>query len=129
MAMSDESIEKAEEAASDARSWWDEEWGKFPTCGLDDDGTPNFWSVPEDSGVYSEDWKTGQGLARDTVAQMQNFPEGSTALRRILGAMDFNSNIGQGFLTRIEDMLTRPEIYLENLEPGSVQAKLRGEAE
>jgi hypothetical protein len=29
-------------------------------------------------------------------------------------------------MTRIEDMLTRPEIYLESLEPGSVQRKLRG---
>ena len=129
MATSENSFKDAEEAATDARTWWDEEWSKFPTCKLDEDGTPNFWAVGEDSGIYADDWKTGQGLARDTVAQMQNFPEGSTALRRILSVMDFNSNVGQGFLTRIEDMLTRPEIYLDNLEPGAVQAKLRGETE
>ena len=129
MATSENTFKDAEEAATDARSWWDEEWSKFPTCKLDEDGTPNFWAVGEDSGIYADDWKTGQGLARDTVAQMQNFPEGSTALRRILSVMDFNSNVGQGFLTRIEDMLTRPEIYLDDLEHGAVQAKLRGETE
>ncbi len=31
------------------------------------------------------------------------------------------------FVTRIEDMLTRPEVYLDSLEPGSVQRKMRGE--
>ena len=129
MVTSASSDQNWEQAADDARSWWDDEWAKFPTIQVDEDGTPNYWAVSEDSGVYSDDWQIGQGLARDTVAQMQRFPEGSTALRRILRAMDFNSTIGQGFLTRIEDMLTRPEVYLENLEPGSVQAKLRGESE
>jgi hypothetical protein len=34
--------------------------------------------------------------------------------------------VAQGFFNRLEDMLTKPEVYLESLEPGSVQAKLRG---
>ncbi len=113
-------------AASDER-WWNEQWLKFPTVSVDSHGTWHYWDVPTDHGIYSEDWQTGQGLARDTVAQMQAFPEGSTVLRRILREMDFNSTVGQGFLTRIEDMLTNPEIYLESLEPGAVRAKMRGE--
>ncbi len=114
--------------AEDLRDWWNDEWARFPTIGLKDDGTPDYWAVPEDTGIFNEDWNTGQGLARDTVAQMQRFPEGSTALRKILRALDHNSTIAQGFLTRIEDMLTRPSVYLESLEPGAVAAKLRGES-
>jgi hypothetical protein len=41
--------------------------------------------------------------------------------------IDLESTVGQGFMTRIEDMLTHPDVYLESLEPGSVQRKLRGE--
>ncbi len=41
--------------------------------------------------------------------------------------IDFDSTVAQGFLTRIEDMLANPAVYLESLEPGSVQRKLRGE--
>ena len=117
-----------EAEADDARSWWNEEWARFPTILLNEDGAPNYWSVPAETGVFNEDWATGQSLARETVAQMQRFPEGSTALRKILRAMDHDSTIAQGFLTRIEDMLTRPSVYLESLEPGAVAAKLRGEA-
>ena len=114
----------AQEAQANA-DWWNEEWLKFPTISLDRDGQWHYWDVPEDSGVYNEDWRTGEGLARDTVAQMQRFMAGSSALRRILGEIDFNSIIGQGFITRIEDMLANPSLYLESLEPGSVQAKLK----
>ena len=42
--------------------------------------------------------------------------------------MDFNSTIAQGFLNRIEDMLTNPDLYLESLEPGAVRAKLERSA-
>ena len=107
--------------------WWNQEWLKFPTISLDDEGQWHYWDVTEDSGVYSDDWKLGEGLARDTVAQMQRFPDGSSALRRIMREIDFNSTVAQGFLTRIEDMLTNPQVYLDSLEPGSVQRKLRGE--
>jgi hypothetical protein len=65
-------------------------------------------------------------MARDTVAQMQRFPEGSSVLRRIIRDIDLNSSAGQGFVNRLEDMLTRPDVYLESLEPGAVRAKLRG---
>ena len=115
-------------AAADARSWWNQEWARFPTIALDDDGMPNYWSVSPDTGVYGDDWNTGQALARDTVAQMQRFSEGSAAFRRIVRAMDLSSTVAQGFLTRIEDMLTHPDIYLDSLEPGALEAKMRGPA-
>ncbi|MDH3594327.1 MAG: hypothetical protein OEM93_05690 [Rhodospirillales bacterium] len=105
--------------------WWHQEWLKFPTISLDDDGHWHYWDVPADSGVYSDDWRTGEGLARDTVAQMQRFMAGSSALRRIMHEIDFNSTVAQGFLTRIEDMLANPDLYLDSLEPGSVEAKLK----
>jgi hypothetical protein len=64
---------------------------------------------------------------------MQRFMAGSSALRRIMHEIDFNSTVAQGFLTRIEDMLANPDLYLESLEPGSVRTKLealaRGAAE
>ena len=107
--------------------WWNQEWLKFPTISLDDEGQWHYWDVAEDTGLYSDDWALGEGLARDTVAQMQRFPDGSSALRRIMREIDFNSTVAQGFLTRIEDMLTNPQVYLDSLEPGSVQRKLRGE--
>jgi len=122
-ALEESAVQEAEASAE----WWNQEWLKFPTISLDEEGLWHYWDVPPDSGVYNDDWRVGEGLARDTVRQMQRFPDGSSALRRIMKEMDFNSTVGQGFLTRIEDMLTRPEIYLESLEPGSVQAKLRGE--
>ena len=112
--------------AEDNAAWWTEEWLKFPTISLDGDGGWHYWDVPEDSGIYSDDWRTGESLARDTVSQMQAFQSGSSALRRILSEIDFDSTVGQGFITRIEDMLTNPGVYLDSLEPGSVQAKLRG---
>jgi hypothetical protein len=112
-----------QEAEANAE-WWNQEWLKFPTISLDDDGHWHYWDVPADTGVYNVDWRIGEGLARDTVAQMQRFMAGSSALRRILREIDFNSTVAQGFLTRIEDMLAKPDLYLESLEPGSVQAKL-----
>lgn len=118
--------EAAIAAAEKSSEWWIAEWLKFPTITQDQDGQWHYWDVAEDSGLYSEDWKRGEGLARDTVAQMQRFPDGSSALRRIMREIDFESHVAQGFLTRIEDMLTNPSVYLESLEPGSVQRKLRG---
>ena len=112
-------------AAEDNAEWWTGEWLKFPTISLDEEGGWHYWDVPSDSGVYSEDWRIGEGFARDTVKQMQELQSGSSALRRILREIDFDSTVGQGFLTRIEDMLANPDLYLESLEPGSVQAKLR----
>ncbi len=116
--------QQATEAAEANVEWWNQEWLKFPTISLDDDGLWHYWDVPEDSGVYSDDWRVGEGLARDTVAQMQRFMAGSSALRRIFREIDFDSTVGQGFVTRIEDMLANPDLYLDSLEPGSVQAKL-----
>lgn len=103
---------------------WNQEWLAFPTVSRDAKGQWHYWDVPEDSGVYAKDWEVGEGLARDTVAHMQAFHSGATVLRRIFKEMDYESTIGQGFLTRIEDMLTKPGLYLESLEPGSVRAKL-----
>ena len=60
-------------------------------------------------------------------SQMQKFPDGASVLRRIMREIDHESIVAQGFYNRIEDMLTRPEVYLESLEPGAVQAKLRGD--
>ena len=34
------------------------------------------------------------------------------------------ATVAQGFLTRIEDMLTRPKLYLASLEPGAVRRAL-----
>ncbi|MGF1611894.1 MAG: hypothetical protein ACFCUQ_21015 [Kiloniellales bacterium] len=119
--------EAAVAAAEKSHDWWIEEWLKFPTISQDAEGQWRYWDVPHDSGVYADDWKLGEGLARDTVAQMQRFPDGSSALRRIMREIDFDSTVAQGFLTRIEDMLTNPEVYLDSLEPGSVQRKMRGE--
>ena len=119
-----ESAAKEAEASAD---WWTEQWLRFPTVSLDEEGQWRYWDVPDDSGVYADDWRVGEGLARDTVAQMQNFEAGSSVLRRIVREFDLESTVGQGFMTRIEDMLTRPEVYLDSLEPGSVQRKMRGD--
>ena len=107
---------------------WNQEWLKFPTVSRDAEGGWHYWDVAEDTGVYSHDWTVGEGLARDTVRHMQEFHSGSTVLRRICREMDFDSVVGQGFMTRLEDMLTNPGLYLESLEPGSVRAKLRAAA-
>ena len=120
---------EAVEAAEANAEWWTSEWLKFPTVSLDEDGRWRYWDVPADTGVYNDDWRIGEGLARDTVAQMQRFMAGSSALRRILREIDFDSTVGQGFITRIEDMLSNPDLYLESLEPGSVRDKLRALAE
>ena len=91
--------------AARASSWWDEEWLKFPTVTKDPDGSWRYWNVPDDTGVYQDDWPLGERLARATVAHMRHFPEGSTVLRRILREMDPESTVGQGFLTAIEETL------------------------
>jgi len=117
--------QQATEATEASTEWWNQEWLKFPTISLDDEGLWHYWDVPENSGVYSDDWRVGEGLARDTVAQMQRFMAGSSALRRIFREIDFDSTVGQGFVTRIEDMLANPDLYLDSLEPGSVRAKLK----
>ena len=132
----DEASQVAEEIESEAlrqserdTETWNQEWLAFPTVSRDAEGLWRYWDVPEDSGVYSQDWETGEGLARDTVAHMQSFHAGATVLRRIFKEMDYESTVGQGFLTRIEDMLTRPGLYLDSLEPGAVRAKLKALAE
>ena len=116
----------AEEKTKTDAKWWREEWLKFPTVSQDREGVWRYWDVPADDGVYSEGRSLGEALARDTVAQMQRFPEGGSVLRRIMRDIDHNSIAAQGFFDRLEDMLTRPDIYLDSLEPGSVRAKLRG---
>ncbi len=117
---------KAEITAEADAKWWNQEWLKFPTVSLDDEGKWHYWDVTEGNRIYSDDRALGEALARDTVAQMQRFPEGSSVLRRIMREIDHDSIVAQGFFNRLEDMLTRPDVYLESLEPGSVQAKLRG---
>ena len=117
--------EAAVEQAEESEAWWNEQWLAFPSVSFDEEGGWRYCDVSEDTGVYGDDWAIGEGLARDTVAHMQRFPAGSSVLRRIMCEIDFDSTVAQGFLTRIEDMLTNPDLYLESLEPGSVQAKLR----
>ncbi len=116
---------KAEITAEADAKWWIEEWLKFPTVSLDEEGKWHYWDVTGGSRIYSSDRALGEALARDTVAQMQRFPEGGSVLRRIMREIDHNSIVAQGFFNRLEDMLTKPEVYLDSLEPGSVQAKLR----
>lgn len=120
-----EDVAAAIEKAEENEAWWHEQWLAFPTVSCDEEGVWHYWDVREDTGVYSDDWAVGEGLARDTVAHMQRFVAGSSVLRRIMHEIDFNSTVAQGFLTRIEDMLTKPELYLESLEPGAVRAKLK----
>ncbi len=117
----------ATQVAEESADWWNEQWLKFPTVSTDAEGLWRYWDVPDDMGIYADDWRKGEVLARDTVAHMQAFDAGGSVLRRIMREIDLESTVGQGFITRIEDMLTRPEVYLESLEPGSVQRKLRGE--
>ena len=121
-------LRDAQQASDEAASRWHDEWLKFPTVSLDDAGGWHYWDVPDDTHIYGADWTVGEGLARDTVAQMQRFPAGSSVLRRILRDIDLNSLVAQGFLARVEDMLTNPRVFLEALDPGSVQAKLSGKA-
>ena len=116
--------ETAVRDAEESSEWWNAEWLKFPTVSLDDQGEWHYWDVAEDSGLYKDDWRLGEVLARETVAQMQLFEAGSSVLRRIMREIDHESTVAQGFLTRIEDMLTRPQLYLASLEPGAVQEKL-----
>ena len=112
---------------AEASEEWQREWLTFPTVTIDAEGCFHYWDVPADTHIYATDWKIGESLARATVAQMQRFPAGSSVLRRILRQIDQDSLVAQGFLARIEDMLTNPPVFLETLAPGSVQAKLSGE--
>jgi len=121
---SDAEAEALSKAKSDEAAW-NQQWLLFPTVSQDADGGWHYWDAPADTGVYSEDWATGEALARDTVAHMQAFHSGASVLRRIMREIEFESTVAQGFLTRIEDMLSNPELYLESLEPGAVRAKLR----
>ncbi len=116
-----EALAKAKEDEAE----WNRQWLLFPTVSRDGEGSWRYWDVPEDTGVYNDDWAVGERLARETVAHMQNFQSGNNVLRRIVREIDFESTVAQGFLTRIEDMLTNPALYLESLEPGAVRAKLR----
>src|SRR3546814_12987320 len=97
--------DEAVRAAARASTWWEEEWLKFPSVSKQPDGSWRYWCVPADSGVYQDDWPLGERLARETVAQMRRFPEGSTVLRRILRELDPESTVGQGSLPAIEEML------------------------
>ena len=125
-AQSDAAIEAAALAkAREDEAEWNRQWLLFPSLSFDDEGGWRYWDVPEDTGVYNDDWAVGERLARETVAHMQDFQSGNNVLRRIMREIDFESTVAQGFLTRIEDMLTNPALYLESLEPGAVQAKLR----
>lgn len=124
-----ERIEELTERAEENEAWWNEQWLRFPTVSRDEEGVWHYWSVPGDTGVYSDDWTVGEGLARDTVAHMQRFRSGGSVLRRIMREIDFDSTVAQGFLNRIEDMLSDPDLYLASLEPGSVRRKLKAAAE
>jgi len=99
-------VEQATAEARKDQEWWERQWSRFPTFGRTPDGQPCFWQVPPDSGCYQDDWPLGEHLARETVAQMRRFPEGSAVLRRILRDLDYNSTVGQGFLSALEEMLT-----------------------
>ena len=108
--------DEAVREAARASEWWNSEWLRFPTVSLDAEGGWHYWNVPADTGVYQDDWPLGERLARETVAQMRRFPEGSTVLRRIIREMDPESTVGQGFLTAIEDTLCRAEIVVPRIE-------------
>lgn len=99
-------VEQATAEARKDQAWWERQWSRFPTFGRTPDGQPCFWQVPPDSGCYQDDWPLGERLARETVAQMRRFPEGSAVLRRILRDLNYNSTVGQGFLSALEEMLT-----------------------
>lgn len=99
----------AVQEAAKAADWWRQEWLKFPTVSLDGAENWHYWDVPADSGVYQDDWPLGERLARETIAQMRAFPEGSTVLRRILREMDPETTVAQGFLTALEDCLCSPD--------------------
>jgi hypothetical protein len=111
--------------AKEDEAEWIRQWLLFPSVSQDAEGNWRYWDVPEDTGVYNDDWAVGENLARKTVIHMQEFQSGNNVLRRIVREIDFESTVAQGFLTRIEDMLTNPALYLDSLEPGAVRAKLR----
>lgn len=117
-----EIVTLAEQETRAGADWWNQEWLKFPTISRDGEGTWRYWDIPQASGIYGDDWVLGEALARDTVVQMQRFAAGSSALRRILREIDFDSTIAQGFLNGIEDMLANPPVYLETLDGGAGEA-------
>ena len=53
----------ATEAAEASADWWTEEWLKFPTVSLDDEGQWHYWDVPVDHGVYADDWRKGVSIS------------------------------------------------------------------
>lgn len=118
----DEMVHAAEEAAQDAAQHWEDQWLSFPTVSRDEHGNWRYWEVHPDSGVYQDDWPRGDRLARETILQMQRFPEGASVLRRILREIDLESTVAQGFLNRIEDALVYPRAFL----PESLELKDRG---
>lgn len=93
------------------QSQWHAQWLGFPTVTETPDGGLEFWDVAPDTGVYQDDWPRGERLARDTIAHMRRFPEGASVLRRILGRMDHDSTVAQGFINRLEETLARPDLY------------------
>jgi hypothetical protein len=108
----EELVHAAEDEAREAARYWDEQWLAFPTVSRDEHGTWHYWDVQADSAVYQDDWPQGDRLARDTILQMQRFPEGASVLRRILREIDLDSTVAQGFLNRIEDALSYPRAFL-----------------
>ena len=92
--------------AAAAAAWWKESWLAFPSVSEDSEGRFSYWDVPEDSGVFAEDWRIGEDVARETLAHLGRFPEGSSVLRRALKQMDFESNVAQGFLNHLEERLS-----------------------
>jgi len=105
-------VHAAEDEAREAARYWEQQWLAFPTVSRDEHGAWHYWDVGKDSGVYQDDWPRGDRLARDTILQMQRFPQGASVLRRILREMDLESIVAQGFLNRIEDALTYPRAFL-----------------
>jgi hypothetical protein len=103
-----------------ARREWRAQWLAFPTVRANADGGYDFWAVDADTGVYAEDWPRGERLARETIAHMQRFAEGSSVLRRILRDMPQQSTVAQGFISYLEDALTYPQLHLtaNGGEPG-----------
>lgn len=98
----------------------------FPTVGVRDDGWRSYWNVPADTGSRERDWATGERLARETVARMQREPEKAWVLRRVLRELDYDSGVGQGFLSWIEDRLAWPEGASGNAGPAAVLPRAEG---
>ncbi len=55
---------KAEITAESDAKWRNQEWLKFPTVSLDDEGNWHYWDVTEGSRICSDDRSVGEALAR-----------------------------------------------------------------